>query len=92
MSRQERIDTVVAGTSGSKTATSDRVNAVPGIIVQALADRGSVQPVGFGSFSVGRCAARAGCSSSTGAVIYVPATKTMKFTAGRALREAVSAP
>lgn len=92
MNRQERIDTAVAGTSGSKTATSDRVNAVPGIILQALADGGSVQPVGSGSFSVVRHAARTGRSSSTGAEIYIPAVKMVKFTAGKVLREAVNAP
>ncbi|WP_407669593.1 HU family DNA-binding protein [Paraburkholderia heleia] len=35
----------------------------------------SVQPVGSGSFSVVRHAARASRSSSTGAEIYIPAVK-----------------
>lgn len=91
MNRQELIDAVAAGTGGSKTAASDVVNAVLGIITQALADGGSVQLVGFGSFSVGRRAARTGRNPSTGSEIHIPAAKTVKFTAGKALKEAVNA-
>jgi DNA-binding protein HU-beta len=67
------------------------VNAVLGVITHELADGGSVQLVGFGSFSVGQRAARTGCSPSTGAEIHIPAAKTVKFTAGKALRAAVNA-
>lgn len=91
MNRQELIDTVAAGTGGSKTATSDLVNAVPGIITHALADGGSVQRVGFGPFSVGRRAARSGRNPAAGAEIHICAAGTAKFTSAKALKEVVSA-
>ncbi|MFT0172073.1 HU family DNA-binding protein [Paraburkholderia mimosarum] len=91
MNKQELVDAVAAVTGDSKTATADMVNAVPGFIAHALADGGSVQLVGFGSFSVGQRAARTGRRPSTGAQIHIPAAKTVKFTAGKALKAAVNA-
>lgn len=91
MNRQELIDAVAAGTGGSKTATSDLVNAVLPIMTHTLAGGGAVQLVGFGSFSVGRRVARTGRNPSTGAEIHIPEVKTVKFTAGKALKEAVNA-
>ncbi|WP_321964984.1 HU family DNA-binding protein [Paraburkholderia sp. J7] len=91
MNRQGLIDTVAAGTGGSKTATSGLGNAVPGIITHALVDGSSVQRVGFGPISVGRRAARSGRNPAAGAEIYISAVRTAKFTAAKALKEAVSA-
>jgi DNA-binding protein HU-beta len=50
-----------------------------------------VQLVGFGSFSTGARAARVGRNPSTGAEIQIAAAKTVKFTAGKAFKEAVNA-
>ncbi len=92
MTKQELIDAVAASTGDSKTATSDMVNAVLSLITHALADGGTVQLVGFGSFSVGHRAARTGRNPSTGAEMHIPEAKTVKFTAGKALKEAVNLP
>jgi DNA-binding protein HU-beta len=51
----------------------------------------TVQLVGFGSFSTGARAARVGRNPSTGAEIQIAAAKTVKFTAGKAFKEAVNA-
>jgi DNA-binding protein HU-beta len=51
----------------------------------------TVQLVGFGSFSTGARAARVGPNPSTGAEIQIAAAKTVKFTAGKAFKEAVNA-
>jgi DNA-binding protein HU-beta len=50
-----------------------------------------VQLIGFGSFSLGALAARVGRHPATGAEIPIPAAKTVKFTAGRAFKDAVNA-
>jgi DNA-binding protein HU-beta len=50
-----------------------------------------VQLVGFGSFSTGARAERAGRNPSTGEAITIPAAKTVKFTAGKAFKDAVNA-
>jgi DNA-binding protein HU-beta len=46
--------------------------------------------VGFGTFKSGKRAARVGRNPSTGAEIKIPAAKTVKFTAGKAFKDAVN--
>ena len=46
---------------------------------------------GFGSFSTGARAERAGRNPSTGETITIPAAKTVRFTAGKAFKDAVNA-
>ncbi|MEX3937576.1 HU family DNA-binding protein [Paraburkholderia phymatum] len=53
--------------------------------------RETVQLVGFGSFSTGARAERAGRNPSTGETITIPAAKTVRFTAGKAIKDAVNA-
>ena len=49
-----------------------------------------MQLIGFGSFSTGARAARVGRNPATGAEIQIPAAKTVKFTAGKAFKDAVN--
>ncbi|BDC45485.1 hypothetical protein PTKU15_87820 [Paraburkholderia terrae] len=51
----------------------------------------TVQLIGFGSFSTGARAERSGRNPSTGETITIPAAKTVKFTAGKAFKDAVNA-
>ncbi|MGF6870632.1 nucleoid DNA-binding protein [Paraburkholderia sp. MM5477-R1] len=51
----------------------------------------AVQLIGFGSFSTGARAARTGRNPATGAEIQIAAAKTVKFTAGKAFKDAVNA-
>jgi DNA-binding protein HU-beta len=60
--------------------------------MRALTDGGAVQLVGFGSFSTGQRAARTGRNPSTGAEIRIAAARTVKFTAGKAFKDAVNTP
>ncbi len=45
--------------------------------------------VGFGTFSVTKRKARKGRNPKTGEEIKIPATKSPKFTPGKALKEAI---
>jgi len=45
--------------------------------------------VGFGTFKVGKRAARNGRNPQTGAAIKIKASKVVKFRAGKALKDAV---
>jgi DNA-binding protein HU-beta len=45
--------------------------------------------VGFGTFGVVKRKARKGRNPRTGAAINIPAAKSPKFTAGKALKDAV---
>lgn len=84
------VDAVAAKTGGSKAATGEAIDAVIAAITGEVTKGGTVQLVGFGSFSTGARAARVGRNPSTGAEIQIPAAKTVKFTAGKAFKDAVN--
>lgn len=62
------------------------------VIARAVSEGDSVQLVGFGSFSQGQRAARTGRNPTTGAEIVIAAAKTVRFSAGKAFKDAVNAP
>jgi DNA-binding protein HU-beta len=59
-------------------------------IKKALKKGDTVSLVGFGTFKVGKRAARNGRNPRTGAVIKIKAAKVPKFTAGKGLKDAVN--
>ena len=59
--------------------------------MRALTAGDAVQLISFGSFSTGQRAARTGRNPSTGAEIQIAAARTVKFTAGKAFKNAVNA-
>jgi len=91
MNKQELIDAVAAATGESKAATGQTIDAIVEAVTKAVVGGETVQLVGFGSFSTGARAARVGRNPSTGAEIQIAAAKTVKFTAGKAFKEAVNA-
>ncbi|REG48425.1 nucleoid protein Hbs [Paraburkholderia sp. BL6669N2] len=91
MNKQELVDAVAALTDESRTATGEMIDAVIAAITGAVTKGDTVQLIGFGSFSAGARAARVGRNPATGAEIQIPAAKTVKFTAGKALKDAVNA-
>ena len=90
MNKQELVEAIVARTGGSKVATTEMVDAVFEVVTSALSRDESVQLVGFGTFALGQRAARTGRHPSTGAEIHIAAAKTVKFTAGKAFKEALN--
>ncbi|MFM0632800.1 HU family DNA-binding protein [Paraburkholderia xenovorans] len=91
MNKQELIDAVATTTGDSKAASGDVINAVLDAITRAVTVGDAVQLVGFGSFSTGQRAARTGRNPSTGAEMQIAAARTVKFTAGKAFKDAVNA-
>ncbi|HCM92176.1 MAG TPA: HU family DNA-binding protein, partial [Lachnospiraceae bacterium] len=59
-------------------------------IAKTLKKGDKVQLVGFGTFEVGKRAAREGKNPQTGAKIKIPASKAPKFKAGKALKDTVN--
>lgn len=59
-------------------------------ITEALIRGETVSLLGFGSFQVSERAAREGRNPQTGAPIKIPASKTVTFKAGKALKDAVN--
>ncbi|MFM0277739.1 HU family DNA-binding protein [Paraburkholderia sediminicola] len=90
MNKQELVDAVAAKTGASKAATGEVIDAVIGAISGAVKKGDTVQLIGFGAFSTGTRAARVGRNPATGAEIQIAAAKTVKFTAGKAFKDAVN--
>jgi DNA-binding protein HU-beta len=90
MNKQELIDAVAGSTGASKAATGETIDAILEAVTRAVTDGAAVQLIGFGAFSRGARAARVGRNPATGAEIQIPAAKTVKFTAGKAFKDAVN--
>jgi DNA-binding protein HU-beta len=73
----------------SKTDAEKALKAFTDAITEALKAGEKVALVGFGTFSVGERAARTGQNPQTGAKINIPAAKSPKFKAGKALKDSV---
>ena len=89
MTKAELIDAVASNVGISKKAAAEAVDSVFGNITKALKKGGKYTHVGFGTFSVVKRAAREGRNPQSGATIRIPARNVVKFTAGKALKEAV---
>jgi DNA-binding protein HU-beta len=90
MNKQELIEAVAGSTGESKAATAEAVDAIIATITRAVTKGDAVQLIGFGSFSMGARSARVGRNPATGAEIQIPAAKTVKFTAGKAFKDAMN--
>lgn len=92
MNKQELVDAVAAATGRSKLAAAGTIDALIAAVMAAVTKGDdAVQLIGFGSFSTGARAARAGRNPATGVEIRIPAAKTVRFTAGKAFKDAVNA-
>src|SRR6185437_191573 len=76
MIKQELIDVIAA-------STGEAIDAILQVVTAAVTRGEAVQLMGFGSFSTGARAERAGRNPATGETITIPAAKTVKFTARR---------
>lgn len=79
----------VAKVVGSKRKAEGAVSCVLDTITKALKKGQTMTLVGFGTFSVGRRKARVGRNPQTGKELKIPAKKVPKFSAGKALKNAV---
>lgn len=89
MTKTELIDKISSGAGLTKTDAEKALNATLNAIKGALKKGQKVALVGFGTFSVVKRKARKGRNPRTGEELKIPATKVPKFTAGKALKEAV---
>ncbi len=90
MNKQELIDEVAASTGQSKSSTGEAIDAILEAVTSAVTRGETVQLIGFGSFARGARSERVGRNPSTGKPITIPAAKTVKFTAGKAFKDAVN--
>ena len=82
----------VAEAAGLSGADAERaLDAVLDTITKNVAKGDKVTIPGFGTFEPRQRSARTGRNPQTGAEIQIAAAKTVKFTAGKAFKEAVNA-
>lgn len=89
MNKSELIEAIAKQADLSKAAAGRALDAAIGSIRTSLRKGGSVTLVGFGTFYVGKRAARSGRNPRTGATIKIRASKTVKFRAGKALKDSL---
>ena len=90
MNKSEMIDQIAASADLSKAAAGRALDATIAAVQAALKKGGTVTLVGFGTFYVGKRAARSGRNPRTGAAIKIKASKVPKFRAGKGLKDAVN--
>ena len=90
MNKSELIDQLAQSADLSKAAAGRALDATIAAVKVALKKGGTVSLVGFGSFYVGKRAARSGRNPRTGAAIKIKAAKVPKFRAGKGLKDAVN--
>ncbi len=90
MNKADLIDAVAESAGLSKAGAERAIDGTLAAITGALKQGQSVTLVGFGTFKVGKRAARAGRNPRTGAEIRIEAARVPKFSAGKALKDAVN--
>ena len=90
VNKSELIDQIADDAELSKAAAGRALDATIDAVSKALKKGGSVTLVGFGTFYVGKRAARTGRNPRTGASIKIKAAKVPKFRAGKALKDTVN--
>lgn len=84
------IESVAKSADISKAAAGRAVEALIASVRGSLKKGQMVTLVGFGTFYVGKRAARSGRNPRTGAAIKIKAAKVPKFRAGKALKDALN--
>ena len=90
MNKSELIDAIAKKADISKASAGGALDATLSAIKVSLKKGQSVTLVGFGTFKVGKRAARTGRNPRTGEAIKIKAAKVPKFSAGKALKDAVN--
>ena len=90
MNKTEIIESIAKSADISKAAAGRALDATVAAIKTAMKKGGMVTLVGFGTFYVGKRAARSGRNPRTGAAIKIKAARVPKFRAGKALKDAVN--
>ena len=90
MNKTELIEHIATSADISKAAAARALDSLIVAVKATLKKNGAVSLVGFGTFSVGKRAARTGRNPRTGEAIKIKAAKVPKFKAGKALKDAVN--
>ena len=89
MNKQDLLAKIAKETGLSKTAASAAIESAMDGITKALKKGDSITFVGFGTFKTSQRKARTARNPQTGAAIKIPKRRVVRFSAGKALKDAV---
>jgi DNA-binding protein HU-beta len=89
MNKDALISAISEKTELSKKDIATVLETFEEVVTKALRNDEKVTLTGFGTFRVSKRAERAGINPQTKAKIQIPAMSIPKFTAGKALKEAI---
>ena len=90
MHKNDIIKEVAEITGGTQKDTGIYLDAILETIKKGLKEEEKVTLIGFGTFSIGHSAARIGRNPQTGAEIKIAASKRVKFSVGKSLKDFVN--
>lgn len=90
MNKAELVAVIADEAELTKAKAEQALNAALEAIKKAVTKGDSVQLIGFGTYSSGKRAARTGRNPKTGEAIKIAASKTVKFSAGKAFKDSVN--
>ena len=89
MTKQDLIAKIAKDTGSSKAGAAAALDSVIDGITRSLRKGDAITFVGFGTFKTAQRKARTARNPQTGASIKVPKRRVVRFTAGKALKDAV---
>ncbi|MGA2936954.1 MAG: HU family DNA-binding protein [Syntrophobacteraceae bacterium] len=89
MTKAELVAKIASENGLTKSQAEKAVDGFVSAVSGALASGDKITLVGFGTFSVGTRSQREGRNPRTGEKIKIPASKVVKFKAGKTLSEKV---
>ena len=90
MNKAELITAVAENADMTKKDAEKVIKAFIDVVTAEMKKGEKVQLVGFGTFEVSERAAREGRNPQTGETMTIAASKSPKFKAGKALKDAVN--
>jgi len=89
MTKQQLVESLSAEAGMTKRQVEDVLVKLTGIIGRTIKSGEKVSITGFGTFDLGKRAARRGVNPQTGSEIQIPAMPMPRFRAGKRLKETV---
>ncbi|KZZ57791.1 DNA-binding protein HU [Oleiphilus sp. HI0125] len=90
MKKPELAAAIAEKTGLTKDKAGEVINALTDEITNAMTRNDPVSLIGFGTFSQRERSARTGKNPQTGKTIQIPASKSVGFKPGKALKDAVN--
>jgi DNA-binding protein HU-beta len=90
MNKQDLISKIANDTGMTKTGAAAAVDAFIDGVVKTLKKGQSITFVGFGTFKTSTRKARVGRNPQTGASVKIPKRRVARFSAGKALKNALN--